>query len=472
MTTSLQSARSDRLPAKLNRRRFLAGTAAVLILPAASRAQSSSVVLEARRASVQLAPEGYPTTKIWGYDGQAPGPELRLAQGARLRRLVNALEQPTTIHWHGIRIDNAMDGVPGLTQDAVAPGGTFDYDLTVPDAGTYWYHAHNQSPEQVGHGLYGALIVEEPEALDIDAEHVLILDDWRLTEDAQIAPDFAAMHDLSHGGRLGNFVTTNAAFAWRQSVRQNQRLRLRLINAANARIFPLALQGLDGWVAAYDGMPLPTPEKVSQGILLAPGQRVDLIVDVTAAEGEEAFLVHMDEDGGFAQAAFPVMGRASLARRGKPAPLPPNQGQTLGDLAPARSVDMRIEGGAMGGLRSAMLNGEDAGFREMARAGQFWAMAGSAGMPDAPLVMASRGETIRVRMANDTVFAHAMHLHGMHFREVMPGGAMGPMRDTLLLPARETREIAFLADNPGEWLFHCHMLSHAASGMMQRVSVT
>ncbi|KKL23337.1 hypothetical protein LCGC14_2426410, partial [marine sediment metagenome] len=123
------------------------------------------------------------------------------------------------------------------------------------------------------------------------------------------------------------------------------------------------------------------------------------------------------------------------------------------------------------GVSSATLDGEKVSFRQMIAQNQFWAMAGSAGMPENPLVAASLGETVRINMINDTMFPHAMHLHGMHFRDIGPDGALGPLRDTFLLQGRETREIAFVADNPGEWLFHCHMLGHAATGMMQRVRV-
>ena len=119
--------------------------------------------LRATPGSARLAPPDYPETPIWGYDGRVPGPVLRMAQGERLiRRFVNELPQPSTIHWHGIRIANPMDGVPDLTQAPVPPGGDFLYDFVAPDAGTWWYHPHHRSWEQVARGLYGALIVEEP----------------------------------------------------------------------------------------------------------------------------------------------------------------------------------------------------------------------------------------------------------------------------------------------------------------------
>jgi FtsP/CotA-like multicopper oxidase with cupredoxin domain len=174
-----------------------------------------------------------------------PGTMIRVKQGERVtRRFVNDLPQASSIHWHGVRIDNSMDGVAGLTQKAVPSGESFDYDFTAQDAGTFWYHAHNRSMEQVARGLYGALIVDETEPVDVDREEVLILDDWLLNpETAQLDPEFDSPHDKSHAGRRGNYIATNGAAFTALSAKQNERLRLRLINAANARIFQLALSG-------------------------------------------------------------------------------------------------------------------------------------------------------------------------------------------------------------------------------------
>ena len=459
------------------RRQFMAGSAAATallgLLPRQAMATVPFETIEAMTASVQLAPDGYPATDIWGYGGTAPGPVLRVAQGGRLqRRLVNSLPQASSIHWHGIRIDNAMDGVPGLTQAAVEPGDGFDYDFVLPDAGTYWYHSHNRSMEQVARGLHGALIVEEDTPPDIDREEVLVLDDWLIDpETGQISGDFESAHARSHAGRLGNLVLTNGIFDKTMTVQRNERLRLRLINAANARIFVLGLFGLEGWTMALDGMPLPAPEPLEEVLVLGPGQRADLIVDVVAEQGSTAYLARADEARGTPQVSFQVRGQASLARRGTPDALPPNPGDAFNLSGDSVDLTLNMEGGAMGTLRGAMLDGEETGFREMAQANQFWAFNGMVGMPDTPLATLDRGQIARLTISNDTAFPHAMHLHGMHFREVLADGTLGPMRDTLLMDSAERREIAFAADNPGDWLLHCHMLSHAVSGMMTWVRV-
>ncbi|WP_158086737.1 multicopper oxidase family protein, partial [Brevirhabdus pacifica] len=245
----------------ITRRQLIAGTGAALVangalvgpLRAASHSGAAAdgsadawAELRAGLAKAQLTPAEYPATEVWAYNGTAPGPTLRIKRGALLRqRLVNGLPEATSIHWHGLRLPNAMDGVPGLTQEAVGPGESFDYEFTVPDAGTFWYHTHNRSWEQMARGLYGPLIIDEETPPDVDRDLILTLDDWRLDQTtAAIAGGFDGLHDQAHGGRIGNLVTVNGQFDHRQPVRGGERLRLRLINTANARIFNLGLQGL------------------------------------------------------------------------------------------------------------------------------------------------------------------------------------------------------------------------------------
>ncbi len=453
------------------RRSLLAGLATLPLLPRMGLAAASAHQLRLAPAPMQIAPAQYGKTDLWGVNGSVPGPALRARQGDRLRvEIDNALPQATSMHWHGIRIENAMDGVPGLTQALIASGAQFTYDFALPDAGTYWYHSHAQSIEQVERGLQGPLIVEEADAPDVDQDLVLMLDDIRLTSDAMVDAEFAHPHDLSHGGRLGNVMLTNGQMEARFPVAQGERLRLRLINSANARIFALGLQGLTGWIVAYDGMPLPTPQDIPERMLLAPAQRVDLIVDVTANAGEDAFLIQYERDGGYAQALFPVAA-GTATTRDAPAALPPNPDHPI-TLSGAQTATLRMEGGAMGGMRAAQWQGQPQDMRSLAQAGQFWAFNGVVGRTDTPLVRASLGETVKIEMINDTAFPHAMHLHGMHFAEVLPDGGLGPLRDTLLMMRGESRTIAFNAHNPGKWLFHCHMLSHHAAGMGTWVEVT
>ena len=442
------------------------GRGGALGLPARAD-DRSAIVLAARPGTAQLGPPGYSRTAIWGYEARVPGPTIRVPQGERVtRRFVNALPQASTVHWHGVRLENAMDGAPEVTQPAVPSGGEFVYNFVVPDAGTFWYHPHERAWEQMARGLYGALIVDEPEPPLVDRDEVLLIDDWRLTEDAQIHEEsFGAVGDWSHGGRIGNWLTVNGESAWHRTVARHERLRLRLVNTANARIFTIEARGLEGWLVALDGQPLETLDPVGR-LVLGPGERADLVVDVVAPVGEQALIVSREREGAFILGTFVVEGSARTKRESAPAPLAPNPLPAFGDLSRAREATLRMAGGAMGGLREATLNGREMPILELVARGKVWALNGLAESPAQPLFTARRGETVLVTMVNDTAWPHGMHLHGHHFRAVSADGSFGPWRDTLLMDREETVRIAFVADNPGEWLLHCHMLEHSVAGML------
>ncbi|MGJ3260788.1 MAG: multicopper oxidase family protein [Rhodospirillales bacterium] len=198
----------------MRRRDFLglSGAAALTpLLPLSLRAEARpDHVLRAGPGDVSLMGAGKPKTPVWVFGGESPGPVLRIPRGKPVHvRVDNALSEPTSVHWHGIRIENAMDGVSGFTQAAIEPGQGFDYRFTAPDAGTYWYHSHHRSWEQVARGLYGPLIVEEDEPVAADHDLLFVADDWLLGDDGQIAGGFGDIHDASHGGRMGNWLTVN-----------------------------------------------------------------------------------------------------------------------------------------------------------------------------------------------------------------------------------------------------------------------
>ncbi|MEO3417237.1 multicopper oxidase family protein [Roseovarius sp. CAU 1744] len=457
---------------QIRRRGFLAGMATLPMLQSAGVAQAGEgVALSAAETLLQIAPPDYPRTQVWAYNGAVPGTPLRYRQGGTLNvRLVNRLEQGTTVHWHGLRLPNAMDGVPGMTQPLVAPGAAFEYRFRLGDAGTYWYHPHANSLEQVSRGLAGVLVVDEADPPDVDGDATLVLDDWRMTQEAVIDPSFDNRHDMSHAGRLGNYITVNGLPELTGSLQRGTRHRLRLVNTATARVFRLRFDGLRAWVVALDGMPLVAPQE-SVEIVIAPAQRVDLLVDVTAEAGGEALIASVEREAAYAMAIYDVAGPGGAFRDG-PRPLPPNDMPAI-DLTAARRVPLVMEGGAMRGLPGgASWEGTRMDMRQLAELGQFWAFNGVAGMPTEPMIQAALGESIRVPISNRTAFHHAMHLHGTHFREVLAEGGLGPWRDTLLIDPGTTREVAFVAENPGDWMFHCHMPAHQMSGMMNWIRVT
>jgi FtsP/CotA-like multicopper oxidase with cupredoxin domain len=443
---------------------------------------AATVELEAGPTRVELVGDGYPETLVWAFNGSVPGPVIRARQGDRLQiDVTNRLGEPTTVHWHGLRVPVGMDGVPYLSQPPIEPGETFTYGFDLLDAGTYWYHPHINSSEQVGRGLYGALIVEEPNPPEVDRELLWVLDDWRLQQDAGIAP-FGNMHDASHSGRIGNSATINGEIRDEEPVRAGERLRLRLINAANARTFGLAFGNLDPWVIALDGQAVEPHRLGGQALTLGAGMRADLIVDMIGDPGNEQQVVdgHYGRDYAYELIRFTYDGRiAPPGESERPAP-PALVANPVAepDLASAERHRLVFEGGAMGGMQGAMMGGEMMDMRALAGRGRLWAMNGK--VPDdvyrePPLLKAVAGTSHVIEMVNRTAFEHPIHLHGHTFRVLSRDGRREPhqpLRDTVLLRADETVEIAFVADNPGQWMFHCHVLEHQAAGMMGVVDVS
>ncbi|MBI3709435.1 MAG: multicopper oxidase family protein [Proteobacteria bacterium] len=471
-------------PYSVSRRTVLigaAGLAATATLPAASaRGANSSPALRltAAPARVRLV-GGAPETAVWCYDGRVPGPELRLPQGERVRvDVINGLPEPTTVHWHGIRTPNAMDGVPDVTQPAIAPGQSFSYVFDLPDAGTYWYHPHYRSAAQVGRGLFGAIIVAEREAVAVDRDVVWVLHDWRLGRDAQDQDDFGNMMDASHAGRLGNTVTLNGQVPEKFAVRAGERLRLRLINAANARIFGLDFTGHRPWIVALDGQPIAPHQPADGRIVLGPAQRVDVILDMAGEPGRAYAVV----DGFYARQAYRLVDLAyepgaapRSGTRGSVPSLPPNA-LAEPDLERTERHAIEFGGGMMdpkmmrGGMGGMM------GMMDRMGGGMAWTINGrsASGHLHEPMLSLRTGRSYLFAMVNDTAWHHPIHLHGMVFRVLRRDGAPVPRpewRDTVLMAPGERVEIAFVADNPGDWMFHCHILEHQEAGMMATIRV-
>lgn len=413
--------------------------------------------------------------RLWTYNGVNPGPEIRCRRGDKLSVLVeNKLPQGTSVHWHGIRIANAMDGVSGLTQEPIPPGSSFTYEFVVPDAGTYWYHPHNKTWEQMARGLYGPLIVEEDTPYPADAEQVLIIDDWRLNENGSLHEEsFGSGRDMSHAGRLGNWATVNGVSQPAFQFRQNDRVRLRLINTSNARVFPLVFGALPATVIALDGQPLEQPEPVNgtSPLILAPAQRADVVLDMT----EPGSMSVPGQHEARTIATFTLDGVGTSGLSETPVGVLPTNDIPAPVLDESIGVKLVMEGGAMRWLQSGRYNGEQVDGRTLAEQGQFWSFNGQVGRTETPLFTCETGQTVVVDMENRTRWPHAMHFHGHHFREIDttdPDLASGPWRDTILLDPEESKKIAFVTDNPGKWMIHCHMLEHQASGMATWFHVT
>ena len=227
---------------------------------------------------------GHPI-RMFAYNGQLPGPVLRAAQGARVEvAFTNHLPVPTTVHWHGIRLAPEHDGVPGLSQDPVPPGGSFRYVLDLPDEGAYWYHAHVREDLQQELGLAGLLLVEGPDHGEGPREVPLVLDDL-LVQGRDVAP-FGEAANRALMGRYGNLLMANGGSSWQGEAQPGERVRLVLVNAANARPLRLWLDGAAKaeWVG-IDGGFFDAPRPWPGALVLAPAERavVDVVMPASRA---------------------------------------------------------------------------------------------------------------------------------------------------------------------------------------------
>jgi FtsP/CotA-like multicopper oxidase with cupredoxin domain len=407
------------IPHLVSRRRFLAGTgvaAACFGMPALSTAQTASDGFRLLRAR-PLRTGGEAQSAILSYDGAVPGPTLRVKRVEELRvRLINELAEPTTVHWHGVRLPNAMDGVPQLTQPPVAPGTSFDYRFRPPDAGTFWYHAH--IGPQVDRGLHGALIVEEIEPVDVDRDIVLVF----------------AMP--AEPGGSSPLVLVNGSVRPDIPVQTGKRLRLRLINATAARGLSLKLDGHIPWVMAIDGQPAEPFVARDGRVGLGPGGRVDLFIDTLREPGTVApILTGLRDEHPIARLVYESGGRARPPSLSAPLPLPPNPLPARIDLKNSLKVELEL-GSA----------------KRLDPAGP-------------PLFTVPRGRAVTLAVRNLTGHPEVVHLHGHSFRllDRLDDGWKPYWLDTMVI-GEQIERIAFVADNPGKWLIECRMLEHAPPG--------
>lgn len=471
----------------LSRRTILKSTSVALGLsglPAVyAVAQSRSKTLDLNTGFVERELKtGGPKVNFWGFNGNIPGPVLRFKKGDSASIMVsNGLSVDTTVHWHGVRVPNAMDGVPMVTQDPIKPGGRMLYEYRVPDSGTFWYHPHQSSFEQVPRGLYGAFIVEEDNPIEADREQVWVLSDVKVSANGQQVEDFGRVLDLANEGRIGNQVLLNGNAVGADQkllVRSGERLRLRLINAASARIFRLKLAGHAMTVIAFDGQSV-EPHLTDQ-INLGPGMRVDLVIDCMQQAGSVFSVTDAGHRGAGEIAQLAYSTEKPLRDKPMAASVRTVANEiTVPDMAIAQEHFIMFQGGMRGAPVIGNVDGQPTKTQEMMeKYGLAWTMNYTAQHEHAlmhePLFHVKKGEHVLLHMMNETDFTHPMHLHGHFFKVLAINGQktrFQEWRDTVLMNPRETLDVAFVADNPGEWMFHCHILDHAAGGMMGTIAV-
>lgn len=410
--------------------------------------------LSARMGEARLRGVGHPPTAIPVFDGAVPGPTIRVKRGAEARvRLVNELREATALHWHGLRIGNAMDGVPHLTQPPVARGESFDYRFVCPDAGTFWYRVSHPLPDQ--RGLCGLLLVEEVEAVAVDQDVALMLQSWRLRPDGAIE-DLRAAAPGTAGPSTLHF-TANGLPSVDIPVRTNERIRLRLVNAADD-LMSVQLDRHRATVMALDGQPAEPFVARDNRVFLGPGNRADLFVDATLEAGASAPIT-VETDAGAAAIARLVYGSGAPVRATpmpEPRPLPANALPARMDFAGALRRDIPIE--------------------DAATSETIWSVRTSASdrIDGRPLFSLKHGRTVMLAFLNRTAAPAVLHVHGHAFRllDRLDDGWKPFWLDTLVVPERQTLRIAFVADNPGQWMIACRTLGDRPASLATRFEVT
>ena len=453
----------------IDRRTLLLAGAATLLAPAA-RAQA--VYGEDGLHIVNLLPAKAPLlgpdsawVDVWTHEGLAPGPVLKVTQGQPLKvRIVNGLPDPTTVHWQGVRVPNAMDGTV-LTQQPIPPGGSFDYVFTPPDAGTFLYRPGISAATQLDRGLHGALVVEEAEPSGFE-DVVMVIDDWKLTADGGVdESDLGSLQVAAGAGRLGNWFTVNGRSRPRLKAGAGARARVRLVNASNARTMGILVKGADPWIVARDGQPVPVRHIGDEPVELPPGGRADLVFPRGDQEVTFATLI-ADEP---LELAYLVRDGEPQADDGTDPALPPNPVTADFPLDGALEVAIPIEGGAGGGMASAKVQDATLDVRQLLEKRLLWAVAGHAGLPEKPLFVAPKDAVVAITFDNRTDWAQALHLHGHSVRIVKRGGAAADdpgLRDVVRVDPRSTLTIAFRADNPGRWLIESQIPERADTGLV------
>ena len=406
-----------------------------------SDVRTVTVELDAREVEWEFAPGR--TIRGFAYNGQVPGPLIEAKVGDTIEvRLTNSLPQPTTIHWHGIRVPAEMDGTEAV-QPPVEPGQTFEYRFVVPDAGTFWYHSHTNETEQLERGLYGALVVRGVDEPSFDGERVLLLDDLKLDPDGEVAP-FGDEHE-HHAGREGDVRLVNGRQDPELEIAGGTIERWRVVNAANTRFVRLSIGGRPFTIVGTDGGLLPEPLPAT-AVLVTPGERFDVAVG-PFEEGEQLTVEALPYDRGKGETprepfATLRVGFMAASQAQIPSTLREIQRLVPAEAEPNRTIDLKALMHAGHHQRAEPVHVGDL---------QVW------------------------DLVNETGQDHPFHLHGFFFQVVQEDGEPPPVeawKDTVNVPRKSRTRIAWLPDDrPGEWMYHCHILEHHAMGMMAHFAV-
>jgi FtsP/CotA-like multicopper oxidase with cupredoxin domain len=418
--------------------------------------------LTAKIAEVEVAKGS--RVRAWTYDGHIPGPLIRAKVGSRIIvHFTNELQQPTTIHWHGVRVPIEMDGVPDISQPEIKPGETFTYDFVARDAGLFWYHPHVASAAQVGFGLYGALLVEDPaDAVGVTDQLTLVLSDIGFDSKGVLTPADSGGPAGMVFGREGAYILANGKVQPTLRARGGAPQRWRIVNAAKSRYFLLDLEDQPFYVIGGDGGLQERPETVKT-LLITPGERADVIVAPTGPKGGSLTMRALLYNRGYGSIEYrnveDVLTIAFTDEAPMRTPKMPDVKREIVVPSTAGATPIDV-------LLTLPPAGPDGKSEFQVNGAPFW---------KAKPFLAKLGETQIWTVKNDSKFAHPFHLHGFFFLPVdEKNEPIHPMvwKDTINVPIDETvRFLVVFDERPGMWMFHCHILDHADGGLMGHVHV-
>jgi FtsP/CotA-like multicopper oxidase with cupredoxin domain len=479
-------------------------------LPAAKSRQvialddGDTLALEATMVRRSIAGRSF---VAYGFNGQWPGPLIRVDRAATIVvDFTNRIDLPTAVHWHGIRLDNRFDGVPHVTQDPVAPGGSFRYVVHFPDAGIYWYHPHHREDIQQDLGLYGNLLVRSSDPsffAPANREEVLMLDDFLVADDGASIPYGAEAPSHALMGRFGNVMLVNGEPSYRLSVKRGEVVRFYLTNAANTRPFNLSIDGARLKLVGGDVGKLEHEQWV-ESVVLAPAER--WIVDARFERPGDVAIVNrvqaIDHGRGLFFPEIDTLGVVTVSEE----PASPDygdvfarlraNGDVIANMDPYRRhfnrppdkellLTLRTTNLPFGlvqvmRLDTAYVNPvEWSGTMPM----MDWLSSGkdvewvlrepSTGKENMDIGWTfKQGDVVRMRLANDRHTLHPMqhpiHIHGQRFLVLAQNGIPSQnlvWKDTFLLPVGWTADLLVEMSNPGRWMLHCHIAEHLEAGM-------
>jgi FtsP/CotA-like multicopper oxidase with cupredoxin domain len=411
--------------------------------------------LEASEFNWEIAPGK--SIQAWGFNNQVPGPLLKAKQGDTLVvKVVNHLPESTMIHWHGLRLPASMDGT-GEVQSPIEPGETFEYRFEVPDAGTFWYHSHQNETVQMERGMYGGIIVEGENEPVVDNDRMLLIDDMQLAANNTFQKHGAVKTWMErHDGRQGDTCLVNGKEVPTLHINAGQIERWRVVNAASARYFKLSLQGKPFQVIATDGGLLEMP-RVETELLITPGERFDIVVG--PFEEYEVFNIETLPYNRmtFSKSKKHIYAKVHVMKSQLSVASIPEKFKEIPMLAsvsasPNRQITMSVGPSLKHGI-DFLVNGE-------------------MHCNDAPVEV---GVLQVWEIANTSLMDHPFHLHGFFFQVLEDNGtapAYKAWKDTYNLKPKSKIKIAWMPDNrPGRWMYHCHILEHHAAGMMAHFEV-